>query len=186
MSQMQSVGDYAETLDANQRLAFESIVQNLYLSAGVDSVDDELDQEAARIAAECVATAEEAARKVAQLRTGPAYCYLAFYGLDEVASFAKVGMTRHPEQRLYGMATANPLDCLWVFVSKCEDARAAYHVEQSLLRRMAARKRRGEWLTIEATDRDGAEGLARQLTVLARDVEPGAAEFVLLGYTDGR
>lgn len=172
-------------LDTNQEATFSRVLQRLF---DTNPLADEtwLIQEAARQARASVETAASAAEQIAEMRSGPAYCYLAFHGMDGIAQFAKVGMSRHPERRLYGMATGNPLDCLWVYVCKLPTARAAYHVEQSLLRHMEAQRRRGEWITLGRIEQDAAAALARSMGELAQSLEPEAGEFAPLGSCDGR
>lgn len=174
-----------EDLDSNQRGLAERLIDRLYMHYP-EGDTDRIVEAAVRGAVCNIKTAKVAAKEIAALHNGPAYCYLAFYGLDGVASFVKVGMTRHPEKRLYGMATGNPLDCLWVFVSRLPVATAAYHVEKALHRHLEPNKRRGEWFEVGETDRAAADGLARQLHVIALDADANASEFTLLGYTDGR
>ena len=162
-------------LDANQQGAFERALQGL----AAYPADPELIAEAAAEAVRAtIPTARDAARAIAAMRSDPTYCYLAFHGVGGVASFLKVGISRHPERRLYGMATDNPLDCLWAFVTKLPSGPRAYHVEQTLLRHMAAHKKHGEWLTVGRTDEHAAFALARQLSEVARGAEADACEFV--------
>lgn len=172
-------------LDSNQRTYAERLFDHMAL-VDQEATAEEVAARAMNTAMQNLPTAKEAAEQIAALRNGHAYCYLAFYGMGGTAQYMKIGMTRHPEQRLYGMATGNPLDCLWVFVCKLPTVRAAYHVEKSLLRHMEDHKRRGEWLEVGETDEAGAIGLARQLGEVASSFEPGAGEFTLLGYRDGR
>lgn len=165
-------------LDSNQRARAERAVDRLSFTNPEDDAGQLV--EAAIAEGLRMPTAREAANGIAELRNGPAYCYLAFHGIDGVAQFVKVGMTRHPEQRMYNMATGNPLDCLWVYVCQLQTASAAYGVEQKLLRHMASHKRRGEWLSIGAADEAMAASIAQGLADVA------GAPFTLLGYTDGR
>ena len=174
-----------DDLDPNQRKHAERILDNLTFTESYPQMD-ELVGQAIESALECVPTAREAAEQIASLRFGPSYCYLAFFGLDETANYMKVGMSRHPEQRLYSMGTDNPLDCLWVFVSRLPCTRAAFHVEQTLHRHLSEHRRKGEWFAIGNTELAGAEGLARQLFGVAQAAEPEAQDFTLLGTTDGR
>jgi hypothetical protein len=174
-----------EDLDSNQRGFAERLIDRLYLHYP-EGDSDRLVEAAVKGARANLAPARVAAKRIAEMHNGPAYCYLAFYGRDGIASFVKVGMTRHPEKRLYGMATANPLDCLWVYVSKLPVAKAAYHVEHALHRHLDASKRRGEWFEVGETDEAAAQALARQLHTVATDADKDASEFTLLGYTDGR
>lgn len=172
-------------IDSNQQATAERVMDRLTIN---NPFADEawIAQEAVRQARDNLPTRKEAAEQIAQLRDGPAYCYLAFHGLDDIAQFVKVGMTRHPEQRLYGMATGNPLDCLWVFVCRAPTTRAAYHIEQTLLRHLSEHKRRGEWITLGSINAEAAAALARSMGDLAKSTEAEADGFVLLGYTDGR
>lgn len=174
-----------DDLDANQRKHAERILDNLTFSEPYPQMD-ELVERAIASALENVPTARDAAEQIASMRFGPSYCYLAFFGLDETANYMKIGMSKHPEQRLYSMGTDNPLDCIWVFTSRLPCTRAAFHVEQVLHRHMADHRRKGEWFAIGNTELSGAEGLARQLFSIALGAEPEAQEFALLGTTDGR
>jgi hypothetical protein len=173
-----------DDLDANQRKAAEMFLDRLMFTEPHETMD-ELVHRAIASASEYAPTAREAADRIAEMRSGPAYCYLAFYGLDDTANYMKVGMTRHPESRLYGMATGNPLDCLWVFVSRLPVARMAFHVEQHLHHHLAEHRRRGEWFSVGNTTRESADALARQLHEVALVAESDASEFTLLGYGDG-
>jgi len=175
-------------LDSNRLPYAERLLDHMALYPSLDDDDNEAVFVAAAIrAAEAnLATAREAAEHISELRAGPAYCYLAFHGLDDVAQFVKVGMTRHPERRLYEMATGNPLDCLWVFTCRVPCVRMAYRIEQSLLRHLEAHKRRGEWITLGSIDAEAAASLAMSMGDLAKSIEPEAEGFTLLGYTDGR
>ncbi|GAA5075584.1 GIY-YIG nuclease family protein [Lysobacter panacisoli] len=174
-----------EDLDSNQRGFAERLVDRLYMHYP-EGDHDRLVEAAVKGARANLATARVAAKRIAELHNGPAYCYLAFYGLGGVANFVKIGMTRHPEKRLYGMATGNPLDCLWVYVSRLPVAKSAFRVEQELHRHLDPNKRRGEWFSVGETDAGGAAALARQLHAVAVDADRDASEFTLLGYRDGR
>lgn len=166
-------------LDPNQEATFDRAVAALVF-ANPDADSEWLAEEAAAIARETTPTARQAARRIAAMRTLPTYCYLAFYGVGDVAQYVKVGMTRHPEQRLSSLATHNPLPCLWVFVSELPSAPRAYAVEQGLLRHFADRRLHGEWIGVDATDADGAFALARQITQVARDYDSAATEFTAI------
>ena len=169
--------------DSNQRATKERIIQQrmeanpaLDVWEAEESVrDDELPP-----------TARDAARGILALRLGPTFCYLAFHGAGGAAQYLKVGVSRHPEQRLYGMATGNPLDCLWAFVCRVEHGRVARRIEARILAHLADHKRRGEWLETGQTDKAGAEALARQLSQFAKDIDSSAGDFEPLEYRDGR
>lgn len=172
-------------VDSNQQHTFDNIVQRLF-DTNPNGDPTDMIRYAAEQARKELETAEVAARKIADIRKGPAYCYMAFHGLGATAQFAKVGMTRHPEQRMYDMATGNPLDCLWVFVCRASSVRAAYRIEQGLLRHLEPQKRRGEWITLGSLDADGAAALARSMSGLASTLDPESEGFELLSYRDGR
>lgn len=172
-------------LDSNQQAAYDRLVGRILVRSIDSDVSGEL-QAAADLAIESTPTIREAVEGVLNLRFGPAYCYLAFYGTAGSAAYLKVGMSRHPEERLYSMSTGNPLDCLWVYVCELPSTRAAYHVEQQILRHMASHKRRGEWISLGAIDSGAAASLARSMAELAKSAEPKAGEFRLLSYRDGR
>lgn len=174
------------SLDANQQPAFERALERL-LTANPNTDDYELKVQAAEIARAELASADVVARRIAAMRQGPSYCYLAFHGVGESALFVKVGMSRHPERRLYEMATGNPLDCLWAFVSKAVDSRAAYQVEQAILRELSGHKRRGEWISLGAgMGQAEAAKLANSMTGIAKAVESDAGDFEVFTYRDGR
>lgn len=165
-------------VDGNQQAAFDRIVERLFVE--FPAANEELLMQAAlREAMESVPTVEEAAKAIAAMRAWPGFCYLAFHGSRGRAQFLKVGISRHPEKRLYGMATNNPLDCLWAFTVKLPSAKRAYAVEQEILRHLASHHRKGEWFEIEA-DRDDALSLARVLSAVAQGVEPSAADFEMM------
>ena len=172
-------------LDDNQRLYAERIARRLML-LDPDADATEVVTYAVRQASANVPTTQQAVKAIAAMRRGPAYCYLAFHGMDGIAQFLKIGMTNHPERRIYGMATGNPLDCLWVFAGVLPSRRAAYHVEQTLLRHMSEHRRRGEWIVVRDVGAELAASMARQLGMVAKDAEPAFSEFALLRYTDGR
>src|SRR5690348_12772036 len=136
-----------EGLDGNQRLYAERLIETLIFQ-NPDGDHDKIRQYAIRQALETMPTTQEAAQQVAAMRIGPCYCYLGFYGLRGVASYMKVGMTGHPEQRLYNIATGNPLDCLWVFTTKIPSRSVARQAELAMLRSYAGHKRRGEWIDV--------------------------------------
>jgi len=170
-------------VDSNQRATVERLIDR----AMAENPMLEMWEAAESISQDALPeTAKEAARRIASLRTGPTFVYLAFHGVDGIAQYVKVGISRHPEQRLYGMATGNPLDCLWAFTCRVGTAEAAYGVEQRIIRHLDAHKRRGEWLEVGQSDKDAAFALARQLTQFAKDICPSAEDFVPLEYRDGR
>lgn len=173
-------------LDANQQPAFDRALERLSIAKPFTDEAD-LRAEAAEIARRELEPAEAVARRIAEMRTSGAYCYLAFHGIGSLASFVKVGMTRHPEQRLYGLATGNPLDCLWVYVCKAQDSRAAYHIEQRLLRELEPHKRRGEWVSLgQGATAAEAREFAKTMTGIAKSAEERAGDFELFSYGDGR
>lgn len=172
-------------LDDNQRLYAERTVRRL-LALEPEADVTEIVNYAVNQAALDIPTTQQAVRAITAMRKGPAYCYLAFHGMDGVAQFMKIGMTNHPERRIYGMATGNPLDCLWVFAGVLPSRRAAYHVEQTLIRYMSEYRRRGEWIVVHNIDAELAMSMARQLGMVAKETESAFAEFKLLRYTDGR
>lgn len=172
-------------LDDNQRLHAERIAQRLmFLDPDADAT--EIVTYAVKEALQNIPTTREAVKAIAAMRKGNVYCYLAFHGLNGVAEFLKIGMTNHPERRIYGMATGNPLDCLWVFAGALPSRRAAYHVEQTLLRHMSEYRRRGEWIAVDNIGAELAASMARQLGMMAKEAEAAFSEFSLLRYTDGR
>jgi hypothetical protein len=165
-------------LDTNQQVVFERILPGLYdQNPYADEVN--LNQHAGEVARATVPSVAEATRGIIEMRNGPTYCYLAFYGRSGESQYLKIGMTSHPESRLYGMATGNPLDCIAAYVAKFPTRSATYAAEQSLLRLLVSHKRRGEWIEVTA-DYDAAAGMAGSLG--------GAigAEFAVLSYRDGR
>lgn len=172
-------------LDSNQRRTAERILDRLTISTANPRMD-ELVQEAIEAAQEIAPTAKSAAEEIASLRNGPAYCYLAFFGVAGVASYLKIGMSRHPEKRLYDMGVGNPLDCLWVFAAQLPTSKCAYAVEHALHRHMEGRHQRGEWFSIGETGVGDAAALARQLEVVAQESDHRTGSFVRLGADDGR
>lgn len=169
-----------EDLDDNQRPFAERLIEQVAMS-GQDYDDDATVDYAVQTAARLVPTAREASKMIAGLRVGPAYCYLAFYGIGSTSQYAKVGMTNHPEKRLYGMSTSNPLDCLWAFIAQFPTRPKAYGAEQAILRELSEHKRRGEWIEVVASLDEAAE-MARQMSGLFT----GGVRFVPLSYRDGR
>ena len=174
-----------DSLDGNQAIRAERIVRHL-LTLDPSSDLEEATSYAVKQARDSVPTTKQAAMAVAEMRNGPTYCYLAFYGLDGCASFLKIGISNHPERRMYGIATGNPFDCLWVFAARFASRKIAYAVEQSLIRHFHSKKRRGEWFQIDGVDEVAARSIASDVGVFSSEVANGRAEFSLLGYTDGR
>lgn len=174
-----------EALDGNQRLYAERMIETLIFQ-NPEGDHDKIRLYAIRQALEIVPTTREAAEQVAAMRVGPCYCYLGFYGLHGVASFLKIGMTGHPERRLYSFSTGNPLDCLWVFTTKIPSRTVARQAELAMLRSYADHKRRGEWVDVGRCEREGAEAIARELAVVVSEVTGQEANFSLLSYRDGR
>jgi hypothetical protein len=171
-------------LDSNHKAMAERYLDQIALD--YPEIDpQEIVARAIAVAQANLPTAKEAARNIAEMRKGAVYCYLAFYGLRGQCQFLKVGMTAHPEQRLYGIATGNPLDCLWVYISRLPTRGQAYRVEQSILRHLSDHKRRGEWIEV-ACDAEGAAGIAREMAGLAAGIYPEAGAFSILSYRDGR
>lgn len=168
-------------MDSNLRAMFDRVLQ-LLLDNNQDLELSEAKVIAGDMAAANLRTAKEVANAIASMRNGPTYCYLAFYGLGDTASFMKVGVSRHPERRMYGMATGNPLDCLWVYCLRAPASHIAFATEKNLLRHLKENKRRGEWLDVGKTDKEGANGLARQLSEVA-SIE--GAEFIYMGDRHG-
>ena len=170
-------GECGAKVDSNQQATFDREVQRL-----LDNNQDMDMPEALDIALSVVRgnipTLSEAAGAIAAMRKGTTYCYLAFYGLNEIASYMKVGVSRHPERRIYDIATGNPLDCLWVYFLACPSSEKAFSIEKKLLNHLKENKRRGEWLNVGATNRPSAESLARQLGGVANVNE---ARFMLMG-----
>lgn len=166
-------------LDPNQEGTFDRAMAALVF-ANPDADAEWLAEEAAAIARECTPTARQAAHRIAAMRSLPTYVYLAFYGVGSNAQYVKVGMTRHPEQRLSALSTHNPLPCLWVFTSELPGPTRAYAVEQGLLRHFADRRVHGEWIGVDATDAEAAFALARQVTRVARDFDADATEFTAI------
>lgn len=174
----------ALAVDANQAPTYERLLEQSavrYPNAEIEN----LAAYAAGVARETVPTAKDAAMAIAEMRL-PGYCYLSFCGVEGVAQYMKIGMSTHPEQRLYNMATGSPLDCLWVYTVRLPTRRAAYRAEQTLLKHMAEHKRRGEWVEVGQVRADGAADLARHLSGVLRDAFPNGGEFELLGFRDGR
>lgn len=172
------------TVDANQAATFESLLQRAAINAPNVELET-LAVSAAEAAREMVPTARDAALAIAEMRR-PAYCYLAFCGVGGRAQYVKIGMSIHPEKRLYGMATGSPLDCLWVYTADMPGRKAAYRAEQFLLRRMADHRRRGEWIEVGDLDAKGAASLARHLSQVLEQMDTASSRFALLGFTDGR
>jgi hypothetical protein len=158
-----AANNYQFGIDTNQRRTFDRLLARI-----LQENPDLQITEAALLAGEevqsLVPTAREAAQRIAEMRSGPTYCYLAFHGLGDRAAFLKVGMSAHPEQRLYGAATDNPLDRLWTFLARFPVRAKAYGAEQALLRHLRGHKRKGEWLDVENTDATGASRMAAQLS----------------------
>lgn len=168
-------------VDTNQQATFDRAVERMLDSDMTLQIDD-ANKIALSMVRSNIPTASQAANAIAAMRNGPTFCYLAFYGLDGIASYMKVGVSRHPERRMYDMGTGNPLDCLWVFCVRCASSKQAFATEKKLLRHLADHKRRGEWVEVGKTDRESATGLARQLTETA--AIPGA-EFIYQGDRHG-
>lgn len=172
-------------LDSNRRVIAERYLDH-YALHNDEPMSAEAVERAISVAEANAPTTQEAARRIAEMRNGPTYCYLAFYGLDGRGLFLKVGMTSHPEKRLHDFACGNPLDCLWTFAARLPTRPQAYRVEQAILRHLADQKRRGEWLAVSC-DADGAWAIAREMSELAESIFPNeAGAFSVLTYRDGR
>lgn len=135
-------------VNSNQRAALERRLDSLD-EAPDGEVEDEVFEAACADIAATVPTTRDVASAIAQMRAGPVYVYLAFFGLSGICKYVKIGMSNHPESRVYGFTTGNPFDFQAIYACKFPTRRAAYAAEQSLLRRMANNSRRGEWLELE-------------------------------------
>lgn len=171
-------GACLEWLDTNQRVVAERLIDSWAIDYP-NLLPEEIVEMAIQAARTNAGTAKDAADRIAEMRNGPNYCYLAFYGRGGAAQYMKVGYSAHPEQRLYGIATGNPLDCLWAFTAPFPTRKSAYAAEQAILREISGHKRRGEWIEIEAGDPE-ATALARQLGELV------GSQFQPFAYRDGR
>jgi hypothetical protein len=182
LEQMDSWGSLPgmSSLDENQQLYAERLIGELAMQNPDGSIE-KIERYAIKQALECMPTLREAANAVAAMRSGPCHCYLAFYGFGTSAQFLKIGITKHPEQRLYGIATGNPLDCLWVYTAKFSSRASAYRAEQMILKSQAFRKRRGEWISLESCDEAASRELADHLGIVSE-----GEDFALLTYRDGR
>lgn len=171
------------SIDSNQAGLAQRISERLY-SERPTAPDHELVQEANERAAEILPTAREAARGISLLRSGPAYCYLAFFGLKGRCRYVKVGMSAHPEGRVYGLTTGNPFDLLAIYACRFDSRAMAYGAEQTLLRAMDSIRCRGEWVEIEECSADDlgavADGMAGVLRPDA-DVRPRFDPVWILG-----
>jgi hypothetical protein len=164
-------------LDSNRVPMAERLVDQFAMTYPMaDAID--IVTAAIDVAERNLATAKEAAQRIVELRSGPTYCYLAFYGRNGAGQYMKVGMTSHPEQRLDSIATGNPLDCLWVYTAEFDTRGKAYGAEQAALRSLADHKRRGEWIEV-TTDAEAAKAIARQLGDLVK------GDFTPLGNARG-
>lgn len=187
LASQESVYSHRESvvMDANQQRSYERVLTKLQAEMGTGD-DFDLEWEAAEITKGLVPTARQAARAIADIRAAPAYCYLAFHGTDGEAQYLKVGMTTHPEQRLYSMATGNPLDCMWAYTCQLQSRREAYFVEQTILRHLSAHVRRGEWIGVGRLTKHESECMARSLSEVAKDAVPTCPDFSSFSYRDGR
>jgi len=154
------------SIDSNQAGLAQRISERLY-SERPTAPEHELVQEANERAAEVLPTAREAARGISMLRTGPTYCYLAFFGTKGRCRYVKVGMSSHPEGRVYSLTTGNPFDLLAIYGCRFVSRGEAFSAEQSLLRALESIHCRGEWVEIDECGADdigaAAEGIAGAL-----------------------
>ena len=176
----QMSGTYLDSLDENQRMYAERLMVTLLIQ-NPDADQDELARYVAGETLATVPTFKEAVRAISNMRADPCYCYLAFYGIGNTAQFLKIGMTKHPEQRLYGISTGNPLDCLWVYTAPFAGRHNAFGAEQTMLRHQSFRKRRGEWVNLDSCSEESSRELADHLGIVAN-----GADFTMLTYRDGR
>jgi len=155
------MGDYQlRGLDSNQTLAADRYIDVALQGSAVDGAIEIANS----VALDSCPTIKQAAQGIAELRKGITYCYLAFFGLNGRCKYVKVGMSTHPERRVYKLTTGCPLDLIAIYACPETSKKAAYRLEQSLLRNMNGISRRGEWLEIDecaAKDiADVAHGLA--------------------------
>lgn len=85
------------------------------------------------------------------------FCYLAFFGDGDEASYVKIGMSRSPSCRVKGLATGNPLKHLWTFACALPATRDACAVERAILDYHADRRAQGEWVAIDRCGYDAAK-----------------------------
>ena len=124
-----------------------------------DAAADVAEREARR----SMPTLRNAADGVTELRLGPAYCYLAFFGHGNRCRYVKVGLSSHPERRMQHMSTDNPLDLLAIYACRQGTRAMAYGVEQAMLRATRSIHCRGEWLMIDECDASHIAAVAASL-----------------------
>ena len=101
------------------------------------------------------------------------YCYLMFFGANDIASFMKIGVAKNPVFRLAGLTTGNPLEPLWTFAIQFETRKQAMQVEKALHEHHKASRAKGEWFAIPNASQEDAWVLAEcAARFAARVVEP--------------
>lgn len=145
-----SVGSAALGLgvDSNQAALADRLADR-YIEGCPDQDLHDLVNAACERAAKLLPTRRQAAIDIADIRKGPVWCYLAFFGIGGRCKYVKVGMSSHPEMRIYGMTTGNPLDLTAIYACRFASRRQAYAAEQTLIHTLASIGRRGEWVEID-------------------------------------
>ena len=103
-------------------------------------------------------------------RVDRTFCYLAFYGADNRASFMKVGIAKNVGKRLANIATGNPLPCLWAYQAAFINPHIARAVEARLLGHMLGDRARGEWINVHGLSESAALAMVESLAEVASDV----------------
>jgi hypothetical protein len=107
----------------------------------------------------------------------PISVYLAFYGINDMASYLKIGIAKNVKNRLGGIKTGNPLPNLWTFTAVYDSKRDALSVESALLDHMSGDSVHGEWINVHGMTLQVSEALAESLSEVASEVTGGKIFF---------
>lgn len=93
--------------------------------------------------------------------------YLAFHGLDDRATFVKVGVARNVKSRMRQLYTGSPMPRIWTFVLELKSREMAYRVEGALHAHLRETGSSGEWFTRHSLTLQAAEQFAASLAEVA-------------------
>lgn len=105
--------------------------------------------------------------------------YLTFHGLENRASFLKIGVARNVRSRMKELSTGNPLPRIWTFASGYSSRQKAMKVERALLEHMSHSRVNGEWVQVHGLSFDAAEAVVASLAEVASAAVSEPADFLL-------
>lgn len=110
-------------------------------------------------------------------REARASVYLAFHGLENRASFLKVGVAVDVKKRMRELYTGNPFPRLWTFEAELPSRSAAYRTEGALHHHLRPANTSGEWFQVHGLSESAACGFAESLAEVATEMAGASVEF---------